>query len=74
MTLTYGTADDAPEPRPLSTSLWRGFRSRCPQCGEGTLFASWLRPVDECAQCGEDYRPQRAEDWMSRVPFGDHTS
>lgn len=61
MSITYGETD-APEPRPLLPALWRGARARCPHCGEGKLFASWLRPVDECAACGEDYRPQRADD------------
>ena len=61
MTITYGQTD-APEPRPLLPALWRGWRGRCPNCGEGPLFATWLRPVDHCAHCGEDYRPQRADD------------
>ena len=61
MNTIYGHLD-APEPRPLLPALWRGFRSKCPHCGEGSLFASWLKPVDHCARCGEDYRAQRADD------------
>lgn len=61
MSTTYGHID-APEPRPLLPALWRGWRSKCPHCGEGSLFASWIRPVDACAACGEDYRAQRADD------------
>ena len=58
--IEYG--EPVEEPRPLLRSLWRGAKARCPSCGEGRLFASWLRPVDVCARCGEDISPQRADD------------
>ena len=59
----FGQAsDEAEEPRPLFRSLWRGARSRCPNCGTGRLFHGWLRPVDRCASCSEDYTAQRADD------------
>lgn len=57
----YGRAPND-EPRPFWSALWRGWRGRCPSCGEGALFASWLRPVDGCTHCGEDISPQRADD------------
>ena len=50
------------ERRPLWRSLGRGFVGRCPNCGEGRLFRAWLKPVDHCANCHEDYRGQRADD------------
>ena len=34
----------------------RTWRSRCPQCGEGALFASRFSLVNECEQCGLVYR------------------
>ena len=34
----------------------------CPVCGEGRLFASYLKPVDRCAHCGEDMSHHRADD------------
>jgi uncharacterized protein (DUF983 family) len=49
--------------RPAFRSLWRGFRGRCPQCGEGRLFRAFLKPVAECAVCGEDMSHQRADDF-----------
>jgi len=54
-------AGDLPK-RPLARSLWRGFRCRCPHCGEGRLFRKFLKPVANCARCGEDYTHQRADD------------
>ena len=56
---TYGGHDAE---RPLWRSIWRGMRSRCPNCTEGKLFRGWLKPVDRCASCGEDYTPQRSDD------------
>ena len=57
---TFGHAEA--EHRPLMRSIGRGLVSRCPRCGEGSLFASWLRPVERCGTCHEDYTPQRADD------------
>ncbi len=48
--------------RPLGEALARGFRGRCPHCGEGRLFRAFVKPVDRCAVCGEDYTAQRADD------------
>ena len=48
--------------RPLMRSLWRGFLCRCPSCGEGKLFRAYLKPVMECAVCGEDLSHQRSDD------------
>jgi uncharacterized protein (DUF983 family) len=50
------------EKRPLVRALWRGFRGRCPHCGEGRLFRAFLKPVAACAVCGEDMSHQRADD------------
>jgi uncharacterized protein (DUF983 family) len=37
------------------TSLSAGLRCRCPQCGEGRLFRSFLKIADRCDLCGLDY-------------------
>jgi uncharacterized protein (DUF983 family) len=44
-------------------ALWRGFSIRCPNCGQGKLFGRFLKVVDHCAVCGEDYSCQRADDF-----------
>ena len=43
-------------------ALWRGFTMKCPNCGQGHLFGRFLKVVDACEFCGEDYTPQRADD------------
>ncbi|HTV71849.1 MAG TPA: DUF983 domain-containing protein [Rhizobiaceae bacterium] len=48
--------------RPLWDAIWRGFRGRCPKCGEGKLFASYLKVVDRCDHCGEEMHHHRADD------------
>jgi len=48
--------------RPFLGSVLRGLRSRCPACGEGRLFRSFLKPVDHCEACGEDMYHHRADD------------
>ena len=32
--------------------LWRAVRLRCPNCGQGRLFTSWLRMRERCPACG----------------------
>ncbi|GAB1582290.1 DUF983 domain-containing protein [Phyllobacterium phragmitis] len=48
--------------RPLLQAMWRGFCGRCPHCGEGRLFRAFVKPVDACAVCGEEFHHQRADD------------
>ncbi len=50
------------EKRDTFRAIKRGFFCRCPNCGDGRLFRAYLKPVDNCAVCGEDYTPQRADD------------
>ena len=40
----------------------RGFRGRCPRCGEGKLFRAFLKADDNCSVCGLDFTPHRADD------------
>lgn len=41
--------------RPLLRSMLRGLVCRCPKCGEGKLFAGYLRAVPHCSACGEAF-------------------
>ena len=50
------------EKRDLWTAMKRGFRCRCPRCGEGKLFRAFLKVDDNCSVCGLDFTPHRADD------------
>ena len=39
-----------------------GLRLRCPQCGEGEVFAGYLRLRDACRACGADFEAADAGD------------
>ena len=50
------------EKRDLWTAIKRGFRCRCPRCGEGKLFRAFLKVDDHCSACGQDFTAHRADD------------
>jgi uncharacterized protein (DUF983 family) len=50
------------EKRDAWTALKRGFRGRCPRCGEGKLFRAFLKVDNNCSVCGLDFTPHRADD------------
>ena len=50
------------EKRDLWSAMKRGFRGRCPRCGEGKLFRAFLKVADNCSVCGLDFTPHRADD------------
>jgi uncharacterized protein (DUF983 family) len=39
---------------PMAIGLWRGFKCRCPSCGEGALLHHYLKVIPVCAVCGHD--------------------
>ena len=47
----------------LSTLLWRGFRQKCPRCGETRLFASFLKTPESCGTCHHELGAIRADDF-----------
>jgi uncharacterized protein (DUF983 family) len=59
---TTWTADPTPAKRDVWTALKRGFRGRCPRCGQGKLFRSFLKVADHCEVCELDFTPHRADD------------
>lgn len=40
---------------PEQSSLLCGLRRRCPRCGHGRLYKSYLKIADKCDSCGLDY-------------------
>jgi uncharacterized protein (DUF983 family) len=56
------SGQERPVERDTFSALLRGFRCRCPQCGEGKLFGRFLKPVAACEACGESMEGQRSDD------------
>ncbi len=52
-----------PEDRPLMTALPHALAGKCPACGAAPLFRKFLKPVDRCAACGQDWSHQQADDF-----------
>lgn len=59
---TWTRETSAVEKRDLWTAMKRGFRGRCPRCGEGKLFRAFLKVADTCDKCGQDFSAHRADD------------
>lgn len=59
---TYGGDARQSGDRPLLQAIWRGWRGKCPACGEGALFRAFLKPVDSCPHCHSEMHHQRADD------------
>lgn len=50
------------EKRKLWPAMRRGFCCRCPRCGKGKLFRSFLKTAEKCSVCELDFTPHRADD------------
>ena len=49
-------------------TLLRGAMLKCPRCGEGKLFKSYLKREDRCPSCGESFEGLDADDgpaWLT---------
>lgn len=59
--MSNATTSSLPE-RHTGEAMWKGFRCRCPACGDSRLFQAYLKPVEACERCGEDMSGQRSDD------------
>jgi len=57
------TAANRALPAGFGHAVWRGFRGRCPACGEGRIFRKFLKVNDACPACGEELHHHRADDF-----------
>jgi uncharacterized protein (DUF983 family) len=48
-------------------ALRRGITMRCPNCGTGRLFGRFLKVVDHCSVCGEEFCHHRADDFPAYI-------
>jgi uncharacterized protein (DUF983 family) len=64
---------ESPESILMGQVLARGAFGRCPRCGHGKLFKSYLKQVAGCAACGEPLGHIRADDgpaWLTILLTG----
>ena len=54
-------------PAAVGEALWRGLRGTCPRCNGAPLFRKWLKPVETCAHCGQDWSAQQADDFPAYI-------
>ncbi|MBM3550905.1 MAG: DUF983 domain-containing protein [Alphaproteobacteria bacterium] len=52
------------------TALLRGLTRKCPNCGVGALFASYLKPNDSCEHCRESFAGLDADDGPAWLTVG----
>ena len=52
------------EDRPFWPSVLRGWKGRCPSCGQGPMLRGYLKVRDTCPVCGEAMHHHRAEHWI----------
>lgn len=50
------------QPESLWTAVSRGARNHCPCCGEGAVFAGYLKVAPTCTACGAPLGQLRADD------------
>lgn len=55
--------DRAMLPTGLGAALWRGIKGKCPRCGETHLFARFLKPVERCRLCSQNWTLHAADDF-----------
>jgi uncharacterized protein (DUF983 family) len=65
MTSQTGVTNETP--RDTKQAIKNGLQCKCPRCGEGALFSSYLKVQANCPTCGLDLTPQRADDGPAYV-------
>ena len=51
------------ENRSVAQAMWNGAKLRCPHCGKGHMFRTYLKVADTCDACGEELHHHRADDF-----------
>jgi uncharacterized protein (DUF983 family) len=67
------TAITPPARMSFALAALRGLTGRCPNCGKGHLFSSYLKQVLNCANCNDALGHIRADDgpaWLTIVIVG----
>lgn len=54
-------------PHSFWESVTRGALGRCPRCGDAKLFHKWLKSIDRCPSCAQDWTKHRADDFPAYI-------
>jgi len=63
----FRDVDPATKRPTVMEALRRGWRRRCPRCGEGPLFRRRLETYERCSACGLVYQPDHGDTLMFMV-------
>jgi len=55
-------ADAGAADRNIWQAMTRGWRQKCPSCGDGRLYGKYLKVNDVCSTCGTELHHHRADD------------
>lgn len=53
--------------RRVLTAVGRGWRKRCPHCGEGRLFSGFAHHLERCSACGLVYERNPGDTWAFTI-------
>ncbi len=59
--------DPASLPHGLGAAVGRGICGKCPRCDATRLFARFLKPVERCSACGQNWALHGADDFPPYV-------
>ncbi len=54
-------------PKTALQAIWRGARNRCPSCERTKLFPKFLKPIERCKICDQNWAAQQADDFPAYV-------
>ena len=63
MTIAFDADEAATTQRSLAPAMLKGMACRCPRCGKGKLYHSYLKLNDSCTSCGQTLSHARADDF-----------
>lgn len=61
------SSDQIDLPAGVIEAIKRGVKGQCPRCGAAALFRAWLKPVDACPHCQQNWSVQQADDFPAYI-------
>ena len=67
------SVSDSHLPVPIWPTIARAVAGKCPACGRGKFFRSYLHQMENCSSCGEHFGKIHADDgpaWLTIIVVG----